>query len=301
MSFVWKRLAGKRILLTLLLALLVFSLSSCSFSLESALAELKAYVNGTEVPKPPEGFVESRENKLFTYDVYREYVIVTGYLGEELEVVIPEKIDRLPVYAIAGLAFYESVPVESVMIPEGVEVLEENAFYYCTALKTVSLPESLHTIGDKAFSWCSSLEEITLPDAVTAIPAYCFNQCTLLKQIRISSAVTSVGARAFSGCESLTSLYFGDAMLALGDYAFRGCKALETVRLSGDCVLSASAMVDRPDTLTVMTMEDSLCWETCKELGVLLTPDDGSLLLPEESIHGSGDIPLEDFSTTEET
>ena len=39
----------------------------------------------------------------------------------------------------------------------------------------------------------------------------------------------------------------------------------------------------------------------CKELGVLLTPDDGSLLLPEESIDGSGDIPLEDFSTTEET
>jgi hypothetical protein len=90
-------------------------------------------------------------------------------------------------------------------------------------------------------------------------------------------------------------------MLSLGDYAFRGCKALETVRLSGDCVLSASAMTDRPDTLTVVTIEDSLCWETCKELGVLLTPDDGSLLLPEESIDGSGDIPLEDFSTNEET
>ncbi len=297
MSSLWKRSAGKRTLLAMLLVLLVFSLSACSFSLESALQELKAYVNGTEVPKPPEGFVESRENKLFAYDVYREYVIITAYLGEDLEVVIPSKIDRLPVYAIAGLAFYESVPVESVTVSEGVEVLEENTFYYCTALKAVTLPESLHTIGDKAFSWCSALEEITLPDAVTAIPAYCFNQCTLLKTVHFTSGLTSVGARAFSGCESLTSLYFGDAMLALGDYAFRGCKALQTVRLSGDCVLSASALADRPDAMTVTTAMDSLCWETCKELGVVLVPDDGALPLPEES----GDIPIVEDSTTEET
>ena len=210
MSFVWKRLAGKRILLAMLLALLVFSLSSCSFSLESALAELKAYVNGTEVPKPPEGFVESRENKLFTYDVYREYVIVTGYLGEELEVVIPEKIDRLPVYAIAGLAFYESVLVESVTIPEGVEVLEENAFYYCTALKTISLPESLHTIGDKAFA-----------------------SCTALTSIDFGTSLTYIGEEAFADCENLVTVYMTDKVNTVGAYAFFRCLSLETINYSG--------------------------------------------------------------------
>lgn len=301
MSSAWKRLLGKRILLVALLTLLVFSLSGCNFSLESALEQLKAYVNGTEVAKPPAGFVESRENKTFAYDVYDKYVIITAYLGEETEVTVPAKIDRLPVRSIASLTFYDGVPVESVTVSEGIESLDENAFYYCTALKSVTLPESLSTIGDKAFSWCSSLEEITLPDAVTAIPAYCFNQCTALTRVQFSSEITSVGARAFSGCESLTSLYFGDEMVALGDYAFRGCPALQTVRLSGDCVLSPNALADRSDTLTVMTLQESPCWLACLEMGVMLTPDDGSLLLPEDSTDESGDIPLEEESTTEET
>ena len=147
------------------------------------------------------------------------------------------------------------------------EFLKENIVILDGGMGTLLQQQGL-TPGQRPEEW-----NLTRPDAVTAIPAYCFNQCTLLKQIRISSAVASVGARAFSGCESLTSLYFGDAMLSLGDYAFRGCKALETVRLSGDCVLSASAMTDRPDTLTVVTIEDSLCWETCKELGVLFHTD----------------------------
>ena len=42
MSSAWKRLLGKRILLVALLTLLVFSLSGCNFSLESALEQLKA-------------------------------------------------------------------------------------------------------------------------------------------------------------------------------------------------------------------------------------------------------------------
>lgn len=301
MSSVRKRPLGKRILLVALLTLLVFSLSACNFSLESALEELKAYVNGTEVAKPPAGFVESRENDLFAYDVYQEYVIITAYLGEEVEVTVPAKIDRLPVRSIASLTFYEGVPVESVTVSEGIQSLDENAFYYCTALKSVTLPESISAIGDKAFSWCSALEEVTLPEAVATIPAYCFNQCTSLTKVNFSSEVVAVGARAFSGCESLAALHFGDEMVSLGDYAFRGCTALQTVRLGGECVLSPNALADRPDTLTVMTLPGSPCWIACLELGVMLTPDDGAILLPEDSTDESGNIPLGEDSTTEET
>ena len=77
--------------------------------------------------------------------------------GEELEVVIPEKIDRLPVYAIAGLAFYESVPVESVTIPEGVTTIGDSAFSGCTKLSAVYMPATVSSIGDNAFYGVTAL------------------------------------------------------------------------------------------------------------------------------------------------
>ena len=279
-----KRFCGNGRRLALLSLLLVFclALSSCSFSLESALKELKAYINGEEIAKPPADFVESRENDEYAYDVYKSYVVITAYLGEDVEVKIPKKIDGTPVKVIAGLAFYESVAVESVKVPQGVTTLEDNAFYYCTALKSVDLPESLETIGDKAFSWCSSLESIYLPDSITVIPAYCFNECTSLKSVVFSNELTKVGARAFSGCTSLEKLAFGDKLDFLGNYAFRGCTALTSVVLPGDCIPEEMAFADCGEALCVVTEQDSPCWIACTEREIPLSQS-GEVEIPDDT------------------
>lgn len=274
----------KRAVLAAMLFLLCVSLCSCSFSLETALTELKAYINGTEVSQPPADFVESREGKQYTYDVYLEYVVLTGYIGEAVEVQIPAKIDGFPVRKIAGLAFYEGVDVVSVTVPEGVKELEENAFYYCSALTSVTLPDSLEKIGDKAFSWCTSLTEVTLPEKIREIPAYCFNQCTSLKNVAFPEEITSVGTRAFSGCSSLESLRFGDTVAAIGNYAFRDCAMLSEVRLPGECVPGEAVFDGCAEGFAVVTEQGSVCWEACIELGVALKTEDGKeVMLPVES------------------
>ncbi len=270
----------------LLLAFACMTLSSCSFSfsLEDALTELKAYINGTEVSQPPAGFVESREGKTYTYDVYTDYVVITAYLGTDVHVKIPAKLDKLPVKKIASLAFYEGTAVESVVVPEGVTELEENAFYYCTKLKYVVLPDSLTTMGDKTFSWCAALEEITIPKNVTAIPAYCFNECTALRAVYLPKGITSVGARAFSGCAALEALQFGDEVASVGDYAFRDCPLLMNVRLPGICEPSEHTFAGCAEGFAVVTEAASVCWETCTSLGVILKEDDGtSVVLPDET------------------
>lgn len=296
-----KRVRKRAVLLALLLLLCV-SLCSCSFSLESAMEELKAYINGEEVPQPPEGFVESREGKLYKYDVYRDHIVLTGYLGEAFDVKIPAKIDGLPVRKIAGLTFYEGADIISVTVPEGVTELEENAFYYCTTLISVSLPSTLEKIGDKAFSWCTSLTGITLPEKIREIPAYCFNQCTSLTTVTFSEELVSVGTRAFSGCTSLQSLRFENALTEVGNYAFRGCTSLYRVRLPGDCKLGSEVFTDCASTFCVATVPDSVCWAACTEQGIALLPEqDSSVALPggesaDESADTSGDIPLEEAS-----
>ena len=287
------------VLLCLSLCLL---LGSCSFSLEDAMVRLKAYINGTEVYTPPEDFVESRENDLFTYDVYETYVVLTGYLGEGKSVTVPGKLDGLPVTTIGELAFYYGTAVENVILPDSVTTLEENAFYYCRALKSIAMTDSITSIGEKCFSWCSSLYAVRLPKTMTAIPAYCFNECTSLEMVVMPEGIASVGTRAFSGCSSLPGLSFGEGMTSLGNLAFRGCTSLTTVRLPGACEVGEDPFEGCGEALAVSTAKNSACWTALTEQGMRPTEDGTALRLPtqEELDAENQEEPSDSSDTSEE-
>lgn len=272
-----------KLLCSVLCCALCLLLCSCSFSVEDAMKRLKAYINGTEVEAPPEGFVESRETKLYTYDVYEDHVVLTGYLGEALSVSVPRTLDGLPVTKIGELAFYYGAAVETVVVPDTVTELADNAFYYCRALTRIILPTSITDIGEKCFSWCSSLTSITLPQSVTVIPDFCFNECTALETIILPEGLTSVGTRAFSGCKALTALSFGDGVTSVGSLAFRDCAALTNLRFPGSCTVGENAFSGCTAGLTVATKRNSPCWRSCREQEVTLTEDIGASTLPEES------------------
>ena len=57
---------------------------------------------------------------------------------------------------------------EEVTVPDGIEVLGEEAFQ-STGVTKVNLPESLKTIGSHCFLVCSRLEEITLPASLEGL------------------------------------------------------------------------------------------------------------------------------------
>lgn len=273
---------GLRLCAALLCLSLCLLLGSCSFSLEDTMVRLKAYVNGTEVYTPPEDFVESRENDLYTYDVYETYVVITGYLGEAVNVVVPKKLDGLPVTTIGELAFYYGTAVESVILPETVTTLEENAFYYCRALKRVTMTDSVTSIGEKCFSWCSSLLAVKLPKLVTAIPDYCFNECAALEVVMLPAGLTSVGTRAFSGCVSLSELSFGANVASVGSLAFRNCTSLTSLRLPGTCKVGSELFDGCEVSLRVMTEKNSVCWNALLEQGMRVTDSGISLRPPME-------------------
>ena len=279
-------------------------LGSCSFSLEDAMQRLKAYVNGEEIPTPPEGFVEARENDLYTYDVYETYVVITGYKGEDVDVTVPWKLDELPVRKIGELAFYYGVPVESVSLPNTVTELEENAFYYCRSLKKITLPGSITSIGDKCFSWCSSLTTVTLPRSVTVIPEYCFNECTALKTVVLPEGITSVGTRAFSGCKSLTAMSFGESLASIGSFAFRGCTSLDLVHLPGSCeTVGTDPFGGCGENLMVGTGKFSPCWEALAAQGMRPTEGGNYLRLPTQAeldAEANGDT-SDPFDTSDDT
>jgi hypothetical protein len=63
----------------------------------------------------------------FQYEVKNNRIIITGYKGKKRDIVIPEKINDLPVVEIGGEAFYENC-LSKVIIPNSVETIGELAF-----------------------------------------------------------------------------------------------------------------------------------------------------------------------------
>ena len=104
------------------------------------------------------------------------------------DIVIPEKINDLPVTAIGSSAFANKKTISSVIIPNTVTTIGSSAFSGCNSMKSVYLPTQLITIGDYAFNGCSSLTEIVIPNSVTTIGAYAFQGCFGITEILILRA-----------------------------------------------------------------------------------------------------------------
>ncbi len=92
----------------------------------------------------------------FQYTVENGAVTVTSYIGTSKDVVIPERIEDLPVIAIGENAFSGRADVCSVVIPDRVCVIGWFAFSGCVSLETVQIPASVTTISYGAFENCSA-------------------------------------------------------------------------------------------------------------------------------------------------
>ena len=81
--------------------------------------------------------------------------------------------------------------LESIEIPEGIEVIGYSAFEGCTSLKTVKIPNSVEEIRRGAFAGCKSLESITIPakGRLQEIELYAFHQCENLKTVTIPGSI----------------------------------------------------------------------------------------------------------------
>ncbi|MDO4971016.1 MAG: leucine-rich repeat protein [Bacteroidales bacterium] len=73
--------------------------------------------------------------------------------------------------------------LESVIIPEGMEVLDKDCLASNKGLKKVKLPSSLKVLGRGVFWECSELEEVNIPEGVVEMGDYVFLRCPNLKDV----------------------------------------------------------------------------------------------------------------------
>ena len=75
--------------------------------------------------------------------------------------------------------------LQSVLLPNAIKSIGEDAFEGCSGLKSVVIPSSVASIGDWAFASCSSLSSIAVPKSVPSIRGYAFDECSNLKTVSI--------------------------------------------------------------------------------------------------------------------
>ncbi len=93
-----------------------------------------------------------------------------------------------------------------VTVPDGVEIIGEDAFKDCDFIVSVDLPKGLYKIEGDAFTNCEGLKEINLPESLEDIDMNAFENCKSLKAIDIPKNVNFVSGCSFCGCDSLEKI-----------------------------------------------------------------------------------------------
>ena len=130
--------------------------------------------------------------------------------------------------------------ITSVVIPNSVTYIAEEAFDYCTSLISVTIPNSVTYIGKRAFGECHGLTSVTIPNSVTSIGDSAFYLCLSLTSVTIPNSVATIGESAFRKCWGLTSVTIPNSVTAIGNDAFHECSDLQTIYVQNQVPVECS-------------------------------------------------------------
>ena len=188
---------------------------------------------------------------------------LTGYKGNELNVVIPSTCEGLPVSNISADAFANK-SIRSVHIPASVKFVADSAFSGCYNLKSITvaqtsksfvsingnlyskdgkrlityalgkedtvfnIPEGVTSVGYSTFEGVRNLKEISFPYGVDIIHPKMFKGSSI-ESVSIPGSVTEIGESAFEDCVNLVSVTIGNGVSIIDYHAFKNCSSLESI------------------------------------------------------------------------
>ena len=153
---------------------------------------------------------------------------LVSYFGDETHLELPADHNG-DGYEIYGGAFYYHDSLVSVVIPDTVTAIGDNAFGYCLSLVDVTIGGSVESIGNDAFQFCGKLGSIRIPDSVLVIGGHAFDACPSVTVLDLGQGVRYIGEYSFSGCDVLETVTIPDSVVEIGDYAFAWNASLSTV------------------------------------------------------------------------
>lgn len=166
--------------------------------------------------------------------------------------------------AIGDYAFIETSLSGDLILPEGLERIEESAFrnagwsggawgyewqqIHNNLIGKLELPSTLKFIGEGAFSDCKFTGSLLLPENVEYIGAYAFSGCSGFKgRLVLPKGMTEICGGSFDGTKGLSGeLVIPDGVTIIGGYAFRN---------------SGISSVKFPESLKIIEKDSGLGYE----------------------------------------
>lgn len=128
----------------------------------------------------------------------------------------------------------------SVVLPNTVNEISDNAFKNNAHLKAINLGNSVKSIGKNVFAGCDLLSVI-FPNTLESIGDYAFSENSNLKTVSLNPGLLSIGDAAFANCSSIESISIPGTVTKIGNTVigsdekptklpFYNCTSIKTVR-----------------------------------------------------------------------
>ena len=122
----------------------------------------------------------------------------------------------------------------TLVMPEGLKTIYNEAFYSCYGLTGLTLNDSLAFIGSRAFDGCGFTGTLVIPENVE-LGSFAFAQCNNIEALALPHHLTisegDAGGYAFGYCRGLVELDIPEGWTETGRYNFTGCNNLRRVHL----------------------------------------------------------------------
>ncbi len=158
--------------------------------------------------------------------------------------------------------------ITSIIIPNTVTHIGQDAFSGCRRLTSILIPNSVTDIHNRAFSWCARLNSITIPKSVTFIGTGVFNACSELKSIKVDDDNQVYDSRGncnavihtktntlIAGC---STTQIPNSISRIGDQAFWTCHGLKSIVIPNSVTSIDNEAFYECDGLTDISIPDSV-------------------------------------------
>ena len=199
------------------------------------------------------------------WGVRKGKVVVKGAFGKAKTLVVPDKIDDLPVTEIGKTAFRGCEGLNSVTLPQGITKIGNGAFDSKTMIvapsgsKTQKAAQKagyetveqggVYSSPGMELHWENRNGKVVLlraegqaktmivPDEIDGLPVteiedHAFCGLTSLTSITLPLGITRIGKSAFGNCASLTAITTPQETTRIEKWTFSGCTNLTSVTLS---------------------------------------------------------------------
>ena len=206
--------------------------------------------------------------------------VLFEYTGRGGDIVIPDGVE-----SIDQFVFSEYPNITSVVVPEGVISIDFGAFQFCENLKSISLPNSLLRFADCVFTGCSSLTNITIPAGLEDIYNGTFEACANLTSFQVDENNTTFSSldgvlfdkdvtRLFKYPNNKSGSYYTipNGVTDIFSYAFKECAHLEHLFIPASVTKISDSAFSEPSKFDMLFGSDSLDNEIDRHVPTIHAP-----------------------------